>query len=73
MGTQIEVIGAGLGHTGTKSLQAALDALGYRTFTLFTLYGPSTRKQGRREEELIASGNWRGNHNLLCGAGADQP
>lgn len=28
----IEVIGAGLGRTGTKSLQAALDKLGYRTY-----------------------------------------
>jgi hypothetical protein len=28
----IEVIGAGLGRTGTKSLQAALDVLGYKTY-----------------------------------------
>ena len=28
----IEVIGAGLGRTGTKSLQAALDILGYKTY-----------------------------------------
>mmetsp|Transcript_34366 Transcript_34366/g.41523 ORF Transcript_34366/g.41523 Transcript_34366/m.41523 type:complete len:266 (-) Transcript_34366:56-853(-) len=28
----IEVIGAGLGRTGTKSLQAALDMLGYKTY-----------------------------------------
>ena len=28
----IEVIGAGMGRTGTKSLQAALDLLGYRTY-----------------------------------------
>lgn len=28
----IEVIGAGLGRTGTKSLQAALDKLGYKTY-----------------------------------------
>jgi hypothetical protein len=28
----IEVIGAGLGRTGTKSLQAALDRLGYKTY-----------------------------------------
>mmetsp|Transcript_51757 Transcript_51757/g.110600 ORF Transcript_51757/g.110600 Transcript_51757/m.110600 type:complete len:99 (+) Transcript_51757:169-465(+) len=28
----IEVIGAGLGWTGTKSLQAALDRLGYKTY-----------------------------------------
>ena len=28
----IEVIGAGLGRTGTKSLQAALDLLGYKTY-----------------------------------------
>ena len=28
----IEVIGAGLGRTGTKSLQAALDRLGYRAY-----------------------------------------
>mmetsp|Transcript_48621 Transcript_48621/g.103674 ORF Transcript_48621/g.103674 Transcript_48621/m.103674 type:complete len:256 (-) Transcript_48621:154-921(-) len=30
--TGIEVIGAGLGRTGTKSLQAALDLLGYKTY-----------------------------------------
>ena len=30
----IEVIGAGLGRTGTKSLQAALDLLGYKTDTI---------------------------------------
>ena len=29
---RIEVIGAGLGRTGTKSLQAALDILGYKTY-----------------------------------------
>ena len=28
----IEVIGAGMGRTGTKSLQAALDLLGYKTY-----------------------------------------
>jgi hypothetical protein len=28
----IEVIGAGLGRTGTKSLQAALDRLGFKTY-----------------------------------------
>ena len=28
----IEVVGAGLGRTGTKSLQAALDLLGYKTY-----------------------------------------
>jgi hypothetical protein len=30
--TGIQVIGCGLGRTGTKSLQAALDLLGYRTY-----------------------------------------
>ena len=29
---KVEVIGAGLGRTGTKSLQAALDKLGYQTY-----------------------------------------
>ena len=28
----IKVIGAGLGRTGTKSLAAALDILGYKTY-----------------------------------------
>lgn len=31
-GGSIEVIGAGLGRTGTKSLQTALDLLGYKTY-----------------------------------------
>lgn len=32
MSNSIEVIGAGMGRTGTKSLQAALDLLGYKTY-----------------------------------------
>eukprot|EP00038_Savillea_parva_P010742 m.192462 g.192462 ORF g.192462 m.192462 type:complete len:258 (-) comp18648_c0_seq1:1219-1992(-) len=31
-GRRIQVIGAGLGRTGTMSLQAALDSLGYKTY-----------------------------------------
>ena len=28
----IQIVGAGMGRTGTKSLQAALDLLGYKTY-----------------------------------------
>lgn len=41
----IEVIGAGFGRTGTYSLKAALDTLGYKTHHMFEIVGDPTGKE----------------------------
>ena len=72
MSTQIEVIGAGLGRTGTKSLQAALDALGYRTYHF--VHPPHAElwaqyAQGRANSDDVLELIVKSGHTATC----DQP
>ncbi|KAI8098788.1 P-loop containing nucleoside triphosphate hydrolase protein [Halteromyces radiatus] len=44
--SSLQVIGAGFGRTGTVSLQAALNKLGYKTHHCANLYGDETQDPG---------------------------
>ncbi|KAI8098789.1 P-loop containing nucleoside triphosphate hydrolase protein [Halteromyces radiatus] len=44
--SSLQVIGAGVGRTGTMSLQAALNKLGYKTHHCSNLYGDETQDPG---------------------------